>query len=285
MNLIRFRTPLLLVAAIAAAAAPASAQVDFSGEWAPRFHEDALERGPGPELADYLGIPINDAARQRADTWQASVQTLAEWQCRPHGGFYIWRGPSNLTISKEVDPVTRRITAFHAEWLRSVDNVIYLDGRGRPSPNAAHSWGGFATARWEGDMLTVDVTHLKENYVRRNGLPLSDKATVVEHWYRHGDFLTIVTIANDPVYLTEPFIRTTDYELDVHQRVPPYPCGVVEEIDRPEGYVPHWLPGANPDLHEFADRHGLPFEATRGGAETMNPDYRFRVRDMSGTKK
>ena len=40
-----------------------------------RFHEDAPERGPGPELADYLGIPINDAARMRGDTWQASGAT------------------------------------------------------------------------------------------------------------------------------------------------------------------------------------------------------------------
>ena len=38
---------------------------------------------------------------------------------------------------------------------------------------------------------------------------------------RHGDFLTVMTIVNDPVYLTEPFIRTTDYELDLHQLVAP----------------------------------------------------------------
>src|SRR5262245_14805221 len=37
--------------------------VDFTGEWAPRFHEDEPERVPGPELGDYLGIPISDAAR------------------------------------------------------------------------------------------------------------------------------------------------------------------------------------------------------------------------------
>src|SRR5438034_4628275 len=95
---------------------PAFAQVDFSGEWAPRLYEDNPERGPGPELADYLGIPINDAARLRGDTWEASQQTLTEWQCRPHGGFYIWRGPSQLRITKEVDPVSRQVTAYHAEW-------------------------------------------------------------------------------------------------------------------------------------------------------------------------
>src|ERR671925_1130101 len=136
-------------------AAPAAAQVDFSGEWAPRFWEDQPERVPGPELGDFLGIPVNDAARRRAEAWDASIQTLPEWQCRPHSADYIWRGPSQLRISKEVDPVTRQITAFHAEWLRSVDIPIYLDGRPHPSPNAPHTWGGFNTAEWVGDMLKI----------------------------------------------------------------------------------------------------------------------------------
>src|SRR4051812_28783198 len=89
------------------AATPVLGQVDFSGEWAPRFHEDQPERVPGPELGDYLGLPVNDAARVRADTWEASIQTLPEWQCRPHSADYIWRGPSQLTIRKEEDPLTR----------------------------------------------------------------------------------------------------------------------------------------------------------------------------------
>ena len=72
----------------------------------------------------------------RAETWDASIQTLPEWQCRPHSADYIWRGPSQLRISKEVDPVSREIVAFHAEWLRSVDRVVYLDGRGHPPADA-----------------------------------------------------------------------------------------------------------------------------------------------------
>ena len=59
-------------------ATPALAQVDFSGEWAPRFHEDQPERVPGPALGDYLGLPINDSARLRADSWDASMMTLPE---------------------------------------------------------------------------------------------------------------------------------------------------------------------------------------------------------------
>lgn len=277
MSIVSRRTVLGSLLLVALLSPGAFAQVDFSGEWAPRFHEDQPERVPGPELGDYLGIPISPAGRLRGQTWDASIMTLPQWQCRPHSADYIWRGPSPLRISKEVDPVSREVVAFHAEWLRSVDRAIYLDGRPHPSESGPHTWAGFSTAKWDGNMLTIKTTHLKEGYLRRNGLPRSDQATLVEHWIRHGDILTVATIITDPVYLTEPFIRTTDYELDAHQQNPPYPCGVVEELDRPTGVVPHHLPGTNPYLTEFANRHGLPVEATRGGAETMYPDYRSKL--------
>jgi hypothetical protein len=264
--------PLFLIAAICFAR-PAFAQMDFSGEWQPIFYEDQPERVAGPEIGDYTGIPINDAARMRADTWKAAVQTLPEWQCRPHSADYIWRGPSQLRITKEVNPVTRQISAFHLEWLRSVDTPVYLDGRLHPPEYAEHTWGGFATGKWEGQTLTVTITHLKEGYLRRNGLPRSDKATVVEHWTRHGDYLTVAVIMNDPVYLAEPFVRTTDYRLSLNALVAPYPCSVVEEETHAYGEVPNWLPGKNPDLHEYAEKHDLPVEATRGGPQTMYPEY------------
>ena len=117
--------------------------------------------------------------------------------------------------------------------------------------------------------------------MRRNGLPRSDQATLTEHWMLHGDILTVATIVSDPVYLTEPFIRTTDYELDLHQWVPPYPCQVVEEVDRPAGRVPHSLPDTNPAVSDFSKRCGIPIEATRGGAETMYPDFRLKLGDIT----
>jgi hypothetical protein len=280
VNRIRLAGSLFLIT-VATGLSPAFGQVDFSGEWAPRFYEDQPERVPGPELGDYLGIPINTAGRMRGDTWDASVQTLPEWQCRPHSADYIWRGPSNLRISKEVDPLSREITAFHAEWLRSIDRPVYLDGRAHPPEYAAHTWAGFSTGKWDGDVLTVTVTHLKEGYVRRNGLPRSDVATVTEHWIRHGDWLTVMTIVKDPVYLSEPFVRTTDYELDLHQQIPPYPCEVVREVVRAKGSVPNHLPGANTFLAEFGERYGVPFEATRGGADTMYPEYRNKLKGAS----
>src|ERR1700733_15979563 len=73
--------PAMLLAA-ALVGAPAFAQVDLSGEWQPQYHEDQPERIPGPDLVDYLGLPINDAARLRAESWDASRLTLPEEQCR-----------------------------------------------------------------------------------------------------------------------------------------------------------------------------------------------------------
>ena len=264
---------------------PAFAQVDFSGEWAPRFHEDQMERVPGPELGDYLGLPLSTAGRMRADAWSASLLTLPEWQCRPHSADYIWRGPSNLRISKEVNPITREVTAWHAEWLRSVDRQIWMDGRAHPSEDAPRTWAGFSTAKWEGDILTTTVTHLKEGYVRRNGVARSEKATLTEHWMRHGNWLTVMTVVTDPVYLTEPFVRTTDYELDSHQNIPPYLCEQVQEVERKRGDVPHLLPGRNTFLKEFPVRFNLPEEPTRGGAETMYPEYREKLKSMKPAVK
>jgi len=254
---------------------PGLAQVDFTGEWAPRFHEDQPERIPGPELGDYLGLPVNDALRLRADSWDADLVSMPERQCNPHPSTYSFRGPANLRVSKEADPVTQDIVSYtiYGTFGRAT-RVIWMDGRPHPSANAVHTWAGFSTGKWEGGILTVETTHLKAGYIRRNGVIHSDLATMTEHFIRHGDHLTIVTIDRDPVYLTEPFIRTTDFVADFGQHVAATPCDVTIEAVRPKGAVPHHLPGTNTFVSEFAARTGLPFEATRGGARTTDPNFR-----------
>jgi glyoxylase-like metal-dependent hydrolase (beta-lactamase superfamily II) len=262
---------------------PAFGQYDLTGEWGARYHEDYAERIPGPELGDYLGLPITDAARLRADSWDASIATLPEWQCRPHPADYGTRGPADLRIWKEIDTQTQQVIAYHThvQW-QAQERTIWMDDRPHPGEDAPHTWQGFSTGKWEGNTLTVVTTHLKESYVRRNGVPRSDRATLLEHWIRHGNFLTLVSIITDPVYLSEPFIRTTNWEFSPFQAIDPYPCEVAEEVERAEGSVPHHLPGTNPFLDEFAHRFSLPAQATRGGAETMYPEYRASMRGASG---
>jgi hypothetical protein len=268
-----------------ALAGPLFAQMDFAGEWAPVQDEDNTGN---PYIGEFLGIPISAASRARSEAWSSSYMTLPEWQCRPHGAMYISRGPSQVRIWKEVDPVSRQIVAWHAEWLRSIDNPYYMDGRARPSDLAVHTWGGFSTAAYEGEALKITTTHLKEDYYRRNGVPSSDRATLTQYWLRRGDYLTWVTIAYDPVYLTEPMIRSSEYRLALNQQIPPYPCTVVDEVDRPRGKVPHELPGENHFLGEFGQKYNIPIEATGGGAATMYPELARKIvkeRNTGAAKK
>jgi hypothetical protein len=103
-NASRFKVLGLSLLLLLIVTGPTLAQNDPSGEWENRFHEDEPERIPGPEIGDYLGLPINDAARLRGDSWDATLLELPENQCRPHPSDYAWRGPALLSIWKEVDP-------------------------------------------------------------------------------------------------------------------------------------------------------------------------------------
>src|SRR3954467_7432361 len=104
---------------------PAFAQIDFSGEWSVRYHEDQEERSPGGELGDYTGLPLNDAARLRADTWDAALYGLSEWQCRPHASTYMWRSVHPVRITKETEPITGEAVAFHVNFQDLLDRTIF----------------------------------------------------------------------------------------------------------------------------------------------------------------
>jgi glyoxylase-like metal-dependent hydrolase (beta-lactamase superfamily II) len=268
----RTRPGVLLMAAMlgVGSSVPASAQTDFSGEWVDRITEDSYERSGGPPLGDYQGIPLNDAGRMKADSHDHSEWSLPEFQCRPHPGPYQWRALGGVRITKQIDPVSRELTALHIEYLRSMQRVIYTDGRPHPPANALHTWSGFSTGKWEGKTLVVTTTHLKGSYLRRNGASFSDKATMAEYITRHGDYLVVVMILTDPVWLEEPFVQSTHYQLDTQQQLAFYPCTVSEE--NISTAVPHFLPGQNP--HLMAD--DIPPEAARGGAETIYPEYRSK---------
>jgi len=254
--------------------------VDLTGEWAENLHEDYPERGD-VAIGDYLSLPINDATRMRADTWDAEQWTMVEHLCHAHPLDYAPRGPSQMRIWSDVDPLTQGVVAWHTIISYMLpERTIYMDGRSHPPEWAAHTWQGFSTGEWVGDMLKVTTTHLKEGYFRRNGLARSEKATVTEYFIRYPTTLTLVTIVEDPVYLTEPFVITSDWVQDISRQLSPNFCISTVEIDHPKGWVAYHLPGQNPWLNEYSQRTGIPYEAVRGGAETMYPEYQKKLATM-----
>jgi len=268
----------LLVAAGALLSLPAFAQINLSGVWQNQLDEDFPDRLAGPELGDFAGLPINAADRLRGETWDASLITLPEYQCRVHPSDYA-SAFADIRIWEEFDRNSQTLIAIHLHHFAwATERTIWMDGRPHPPEYALHTAMGFSTGKWEGDILTVTTDHLKEGWFRRNGLARSDKAVVTEHFIRHDNGLTWVTEVDDPAYLEEPLLRSRDYVFSVAGQIAPYPCESVEEIIRPRGVIPHHLPGTNTFLKEYQQRHGIPDDAAMGGAKTMYPEYRAKLK-------
>lgn len=276
---------LLLFATFGTRQTFAQSSFSLAGDWTAPHDEDRTIRG-SPELGDLLGLPINAAARLFVDSWQESRWTLPEHQCIPHASTWAFRGPANVRIWEEKDPFTQdpiALKTFIATFAQS--RTIYLDGRPHPGEYAAHTWQGFSTGKWEGNQLTVTTTHIKQFYHRRNGVPESDRVVLTEHFIRHGNILTHITAAHDPVFLTEPVIQSQHFTLNTNVTTGTYQthntCQPDEEIpNRPKGFVPHYLPGTNPYLTEFVDKYGIPRETRGGGAESMYPEYRATLKKL-----
>jgi hypothetical protein len=251
---------------------------DLSGNWAPAPHEENIGN---PALADYLGVPINDAARAWALAWDPSRWTVPEHQCQVHVAPYIYGGPLNLRVWEEKDPRTQQMIAIK-QYVSTYEQsrTIWLDGRPHPPEEAPHTWMGFSTGTWQGNALVVRTSHLKQGWFRRNGLPESDKATLIEYFMRHGDNMVHVSHVIDPVFLTEPYVRAQTFRLTLAEGQNwLYPCeSVVEIANQPRGRVPHYLPGENPFVEEFGKKYGIPTQVVLGGAETMYPDVQKKLK-------
>ena len=274
-----------LVLAAMLAASPAFAQIDLSGEWSNLTHEDINHR-QSVEIGDYAGLPINEAGRFKAESWDEAVLATHERQCIPHPVTYAMRGqPGNIRIGKIDDPDTGQIIAYTIHGTYGRPRTIWMDGRAHPSEYAPHTWAGFSSGKWEANALLVTTTHIKMGWIMRNGVPTSDRATMTERFIRHGDHLLDVIIVNDPVYLSEPFIRTQDWRLNLNGEPNAWgPCGpaqIADEIpNQKKGYVPHHLPGKNEQLREFPAKRGVPPEAARGGVETTYPEYMLKMKGV-----
>jgi glyoxylase-like metal-dependent hydrolase (beta-lactamase superfamily II) len=249
---------------------------DIAGEW--RLDNNEQDTTAQPPLGDYLGIPFNDAGRMRSDTTAESIWGTPEYQCRPHSAPHQWRGLGGARILKEQDPLTRSISVYHIQFMRSLDRPVFMDGRAHPPAYAPHTWTGFSTGEWVGNTLKITTTHLKDGYLKRGGPQTSDMLTMTEYLTRHDEILTIVTEVDDPIYMDEPYIESTTYTYDTTSTVATETCNAssfAENGGTDRHWVPHFLPGQNTALGEWLKTsEWIPVEPTRGGVKTIYPEYR-----------
>jgi hypothetical protein len=265
------------------AASSASAQVDISGTWSSRMHEDWMERWPGPDPGDFSGLPLNADGRAWAQSYSPSQLSLPERQCLYYPQTYRAVGPFGPRIWPESAPGAG-IIAWHMSGAVDMSpRAIWMDGRPHPPAQAPHTFEGFSTGVWQGRTLVVTTTHMKAGPLRRNGAFITDDTIMTEYIVRHGDLLTITSIIEDPATLGEPHILSRTFVNDPTLNIAVFgnPCvPILEAPGLAAGEVPHYLPGQNPFVADMMRMYNLPREVVEGGAETLYPEFRDRLREV-----
>ena len=77
---------------------PVLAQIDLSGSWQSKNHEDALERGAGPNPGDFTGIPFNESGRAMALTNSQSQLSMPERICAFYSQWHMMVGTFGVKI-------------------------------------------------------------------------------------------------------------------------------------------------------------------------------------------
>ena len=203
--------------------ANAAAPIDLTGYWVSIVTEDWRYRMVTPAPGDYQSVPMTAAAVKIADAWDPAKDEAAGDQCKSYGAPAILRVPEHLHITWQDDQTLRMDTDAGKQ------TRIFHFGAGKSAggdSEAGPSLQGDSRAQWEiqragpqpvNGTLKVTTNHLKAGYLRKNGVPYSENANLVEYYdlvkERNGDVLMVVTIVvTDPTYLREPFIISSHFK-------------------------------------------------------------------------
>jgi hypothetical protein len=215
---------LLLCGSFAAAPQPpqqrsarAAAPVDLTGYWVSVVTEDWRFRMMTPAKGDYSSVPLNNEGRRVADAWNPN-EDPATGGCKAFGVGAIMRVPGRVRITWQDDNTLRIDTDAGAQTRSLRFGAV-------PAPAGSAQWQGHSIASWEGPQgrgqaqrgsLKVVTTRMRPGYLRSNGVPYSENAVITEYFDHHADFgvewFTVTTIVDDPTYLSQPFITSTDFK-------------------------------------------------------------------------
>jgi hypothetical protein len=221
-----------------------SAQVDLTGNWVPLITEDWRWRMVTPPKGNYASIPLNDAGKKVAEAWDLTKDDAAGEQCRPYGAAGIMRMPVRVRISW-ADDNTLKVETDGGQQTR-----LFNFDRSKQA-SGPHTWQGFSSAEWTrqpagrgrgGEVppppmgaMKVVTRNLRAGYLRKNGVPYSENAVVTEYYDRVSafgiDYLNITTIVEDPTYLTQPFVTSTNFKKEADgSKWNPGPCKTEQPI-------------------------------------------------------
>jgi hypothetical protein len=208
------------------------APIDLTGYWVAYVTEDWRWRMVTPLKGDAASIPTNAEARKVIDAWDPAKDEAAGLQCKAYGAPAIMRVPGRLHITWQ-DDKTLKIETDAGQQTR----LLHFAGE---AARVAPSWQGYSSAKWEGALPTVNppvvfglglanrlgarsrslevtTTQLRAGYLRKNGVPYSDKAVLKEYYDLFSEpnadtWLMVMTVVDDPTFLAVPFVTTSHFK-------------------------------------------------------------------------
>jgi hypothetical protein len=226
-------------AAPAAQNPKAAAPIDLTGYWVSVITEDWRYRMVTPSKGDFQGVPMTAAARTIANAWDPSKEAASGDQCKAYGAPALLREPTRLHITWEDDNTLRmesdagkQVRLFHfGDWKspggppsRQGDSVADWEGVGGGRGGRGGGGGRGAAAAMpvartmpSDASLKVTTTNLKDGFLRKNGVPYSDKTTLTEYFdlmnEPTGNPMFVVTIVtSDPMYLSRNFVISSQFK-------------------------------------------------------------------------
>jgi hypothetical protein len=208
--------------------------IDITGYWVSLITDEWVLRMVTPSTGDYRYLPLNDAGRAQADSWNPADVEAAGDACKGYAAPAIMRLPSRLHITWE-DSTTLRVDIDTGSQTR----LFYFVPETTPS---ARSWQGHSVAHWnvsdyagstadaESGVLQVDTTNLRSGYLQKNGVPFSEDTFMTEFYNLivaddGTEYLAVQIFIDDPTYLTDHWVRTVQFRREPNgERWMPTPC-------------------------------------------------------------
>ena len=208
------------------------APIDLTGYWVSYVTENWRYRMVTPAKGEYRRIPASPAALPIINAWDPVADQRAGNQCKSYGAGAIMSVPGRLHITWQ-DADTLRIDTDAGTQTRLLRFTAGAPG-GNSASATRPTWQGESTARWEpvdsGGSLRVVTSNMRAGYLRKNGVPYSERATVTEHFDvaplpDGGTLLLVTSIVEDPVYLNAPYIVSPHFKKEPDgSKWDPTPC-------------------------------------------------------------
>jgi hypothetical protein len=225
-----------------AAARPArdAAPIDLTGYWVSYVTENWRYRMVTPPKGEYRRIPSSAAAVPIINAWDPAADERAGNQCKSYGAGAIMSVPGRLHITWQ-DADTLRIetdAGMQTRLLHFSQSTSAVASPSASSSSGPRSWQGESIATWEpagnagggGGTLRVVTSNLRAGYLRKNGVPYSERATVTEYFDvatlpDGSKLLLVTTTVEDPVYLTGPYVVSPHFKKEADgSKWDPMPC-------------------------------------------------------------